>query len=67
MLSIVVMPLLVKLFHGLAGNLGLCACVLHVTMGLLIQLPQKFCACRRMVIISAEFGGKKSHEVGVQI
>ena len=56
-----------SVFHRLAGNSCLCTCVLHLTThSMLAQVAQKFCACRakRMVIISAEFGGKQSHEVG---
>ena len=35
-----------SVFHGLAANLGFCACVLHVTRhSMLTRLAQKFGAC----------------------
>ena len=41
-----------RVFHGLAANFGFCVCVLRAPMH------------SRMVIVSAEFGGKQSHEIG---
>ena len=54
-----------RVFHGLAGNFGLCPCVLHVTRySTLEQLAQKFGACtykqRTAIVRSAEFVGKLS-------
>ena len=50
-----------SVFHGLAANLGFCACVLHVTRhSRLTRLAQKFGAFARkrgIAIVSAEFGG----------
>ena len=51
-----------SIFLGLAGKFGLCACVLHVTR-YSTQIVLKF-GKQRMVIVSAEFGGKQSHETG---
>ena len=52
--------LMSSVFHRLAGNFGFCVCVLHVTRhSTLSQLA--LVRKRRMVIVSAEFGGKQNH------
>ncbi len=56
-------------FQGLAGNFGLCACVLHVTRhSSLTQIAQKFDACKiggEWVTVSMDFGSSQSHEIGL--
>ena len=52
-----------SVFHGLAANLGFCMYVLHITRHSTLTrlaLARK----RKIVIVSAEFCGKQSHEVG---
>ena len=59
--------LTVSVFHRLAANFGLCACILRVTRHYtLTRLAQKSGLARKpgIVIVSAEFGGKQSHETG---
>ena len=66
-----------SLVHGLAWNFDLCACIRHITShSSLTQLAHQFGACtvsasiwrlhskRRVVIVSAEFGGKQSRDIG---
>ena len=57
-----------SVFHGLAANFGLCACALHVAMGVIrmnsYRRNSALARKRRMVIVSAEFVGKQSHEIG---
>ena len=48
-----------SVFHGLAANFGFCACVLNVTRHSALARIS-----RMIVIVSAEFGGKQSHEIG---
>ena len=51
----------VKGISQVSGEIGWCACVLHITSRAEIQrMPCK----GRMVIESAEFGGKQSNEIG---
>ena len=56
-----------SVFHWLAAIFGFCACVLNVTRhSTLTRLAQKFGANARkrgIVIVSAELGGKQSHEI----
>ncbi len=51
-----------SIFQGLAENLGLCACVLHVTRhSSLTQMAQKFDACKiggEWVTVSMDFGSR---------
>ena len=52
------LALTASVFHRLAANFCFCACLLHVTR-------HSTLACARgIVILSAEFGGKQSHEIG---
>ena len=57
----------VKRFHGLEVTFGSCACIFHLTRhSSLSQLARKFGVARkqRMMIVSAEFSGKQSQEIG---
>ncbi len=54
-------------FHGLAGNFCLCACVLHAVWHSLLTVSAEIWRLHsewRMVIVSAELSGKQSHEIG---
>ena len=59
-----------SVFHGLAGNFCLCMCLLHHTRhSRLTKLAQNLALAlkRRMMIISTEFGGKQSREIGPRL
>ena len=60
--------LMASTFHALAANFSFCACVLHVTrISMLTRLAQKFSTFAfkwGIIILSAEIGGKQSHENG---
>ena len=56
-----------SVFHGLAANFGFCACVLHVTRHSTLMASteiRRLHVKQGIVIVSAEFGGKQSHEIG---
>ena len=52
-----------SVIHGLAGNFGLCACVLHSNRHSSTEI-WRLCSKQRMVIVGPEFGSKQSHETG---
>ena len=53
-----------RVFHGLAANFGFCACILYVTRHSTLTRHSALARKRGMGVVSAEFDGKQSHEIG---